>query len=74
MVTFPVPLLPAPPAPPDNIVNEQDRQLHLQFSQWLIKQEIILKDQQNHYDTETKSLRKIKKVYKRLSIKICKDL
>ncbi|XP_024945171.1 histone-lysine N-methyltransferase 2C isoform X3 [Cephus cinctus] len=61
IATFNIPHMPAPPAPPDNIVNEQDRQIQLQYEQWLNHQDQILSQQLKYYETEVQKLRKIRK-------------
>ncbi|XP_063990116.1 histone-lysine N-methyltransferase 2C-like isoform X3 [Diachasmimorpha longicaudata] len=61
IATFNIPHLPAPPAPPDVIVSEQDRIVQLHYEQWLVHQAQILKQQQTYYETEMLKLRKVKK-------------
>lgn len=61
-MTFNIPQLPAPPAPPENIITEQDRQVQLQYEQWLNHQNQILGQQLKFYETEVQKLRKLKKV------------
>ncbi|XP_043479344.1 histone-lysine N-methyltransferase 2C-like isoform X5 [Leptopilina heterotoma] len=61
IVTFNIPQLPAPPAPPENIITEQDRQVQLQYEQWLNHQNQILGQQLKFYETEVQKLRKLKK-------------
>lgn len=60
--TFNVPHLPAPPMPPENIISEQDRQVQLQYEQWMNHQNSILTQQLKYYETEVQKLRKAKKV------------
>lgn len=60
--TFNLTPLPAPPAPPDNIVTEQDRHLQLQYDQWLNNQEARLQAQLKFYEAEVGKLRKVRKV------------
>lgn len=54
-------LQPAPPLPPDNIVTEHDRQLHIAYEQWLQNQYTVLSNQQEYYETEIMKLRKNRK-------------
>lgn len=58
---FNIPLLPAPPLPPEHIVTEQDRQTQIHYEQWLNHQNQILTQQLKYYETEVQKLRKIKK-------------
>lgn len=58
---FNIPLLPAPPLPPEHIVTEQDRQTQLHYEQWLNHQNQIVSQQLKYYETEVQKLRKIKK-------------
>lgn len=51
----------APPLPPDTIVTEQDRQMQINYEQWLYSQENILNNQRDFYDAEVTKLRKSKK-------------
>lgn len=57
-----MPLLPAPPVPPDHPTNDQERQMQIQYEQWICHQQQILYLQQKYYDEEVSKLRKIKKV------------
>lgn len=59
---FNIPQIPAPPTPPENIVNEQDRQMQLQYEQWLNHQDQVLKQQLHYYEGEIQKLRKTRKV------------
>jgi len=61
---FNIPQKPAPPTPPENIVNEQDRQIHANYEQWLNNQHQILTQQLKYYEAEVQKLRKIRKVNK----------
>lgn len=45
-------------------MNEQDRQMQLQYEQWLSHQQQILTQQLKYYETEVQKLRKIRKVSK----------
>lgn len=54
-------LQPAPPLPPDNVVTDHDRQLHLAYEQWLQNQYTVLLNQQEYYETEILKLRKNRK-------------
>lgn len=51
----------APPIPPDTIVTEQDRQMQINYEQWLYSHENILNNQRDYYDAEVTKLRKSKK-------------
>lgn len=51
----------APTLPPENIVTEQDRQLQMNYEQWLNSQENMLNNQRKYYDVEISKLRKTKK-------------
>lgn len=62
VATFNISQIPAPPTPPENIVNEQDRQIQLQYEQWLNHQHQVLTQQLKYYETEVQKLRKIRKV------------
>jgi len=62
VATFNIPQIPAPPTPPENIVNEQDRQMQLQYDQWLNHQNQVLTQQLKYYEAEVQKLRKIRKV------------
>lgn len=54
--------LQAPPTlPPDNIVSDQDRQIQMNYEQWLNTQEKILNNQRQYYETEVSKLRKTRK-------------
>jgi len=64
VATFNIPQKPAPPTPPENIVNEQDRQMQMHYEQWLSNQHQILTQQLKYYEGEVQKLRKIKKVNK----------
>ncbi|CAD6215553.1 GSCOCG00000363001-RA-CDS [Cotesia congregata] len=61
VATFNIPQLPAPPAPPEVISSEQDRQVQLQYELWLHNQQQILLQQQKYYETEVQKLRKSRK-------------
>lgn len=61
---FNIPQIPAPPTPPENIVNDQDRQMQLQYEQWLNHQDQVLKQQLHYYEGEIQKLRKTRKVNK----------
>ncbi|XP_046742436.1 histone-lysine N-methyltransferase 2C-like isoform X3 [Diprion similis] len=61
IATFNIPQLPTPPAPPENIVTEQDRQIKLQYEHWFNHQNQILSQQLKYYETEVQKLRKMKK-------------
>lgn len=50
-----------PSLPPDSIVTEQDRQMQMQYEQWLNSQENLLTDQRKYYETEVSKLRKSRK-------------
>lgn len=54
-------LQPAPPAPPENVTNEQERQIQLNYENWMNQQKIALENQLKHYETEIGKLRKVKK-------------
>ncbi|KAL1398161.1 hypothetical protein pipiens_009187, partial [Culex pipiens pipiens] len=54
-------LQPAPPVPPENITNEQERQIQLNYENWMNQQKISLENQLKHYETEIGKLRKVKK-------------
>lgn len=54
-------LQPAPPLPPDNIVNDHDRQMHINYEQWLANQEATLANQLKYYQMEVLKLRKARK-------------
>ncbi|KAF6206909.1 hypothetical protein GE061_018145, partial [Apolygus lucorum] len=61
-----VPLLnitiqPAPALPPENIVTEQDRQMQIQYEQWLVSNNQAVTQQLKYYETEVTKLRKIRK-------------
>ncbi|KAK9512092.1 hypothetical protein O3M35_000594 [Rhynocoris fuscipes] len=56
-----IPLQPAPPPPPDNIITEQDRQLQIQYEQWLHSNNAAVTQQLKYYETEVQKLRKIRK-------------
>lgn len=43
-------------------MNEQDRQIQLQYEQWLNHQHQVLTQQLKYYETEVQKLRKIRKV------------
>lgn len=59
---FSIPQIPAPPTPPEVILNEQDRQAHLQYEHWLNNQHQVLTQQLKYYETEVQKLRKMRKV------------
>ncbi|CAG2053009.1 unnamed protein product [Timema podura] len=58
---FNAPVLPAPQLPPENIETEQDRQIQLQYEQWLNNQNQIVTQQLKYYETEINKLRKARK-------------
>lgn len=51
----------APSVPPDTIVTEQDRQMQINYEQWLYSHENNLNNQREFYDAEVTKLRKSKK-------------
>lgn len=59
---FNIPLLPAPPEPPDTITTEQDRLDQQRYELWLVKQNEIVEEQKKHYESEIAKLRKSRKV------------
>lgn len=50
-----------PSLPPDSIVTEQDRQMQIQYEQWLNSHENMLSNQRKYYETEVSKLRKSRK-------------
>ncbi|CAH1176242.1 unnamed protein product [Phaedon cochleariae] len=54
-------LIPAPPLPPENIINEQDKQAQMLYEQWLNHQNNVLGQQLRYYETEVQKLRKGRK-------------
>lgn len=62
VATFNIPQIPAPPTPPEVILNEQDRQAQLQYEHWLNNQHQVLTQQLKYYETEVQKLRKMRKV------------
>lgn len=54
-------LQPAPPLPPDNIINDHDRQLQINYEQWLTSQEASLAGKLKYYHEEVTKLRKSRK-------------
>lgn len=54
--------LTAPPTPPEHPTNEQERQLQIQYEQWLHGQQHVLSVHLKCFETEVNKLRKIKKV------------
>lgn len=54
-------LQPPPPLPPDIIVTEQERQMQINYEQWLSTQDSILTDQMKYYQLEVQKLRKTRK-------------
>lgn len=50
-----------PSMPPDNIVTEQDRQMQINYEQWLSTQENVLSNQRKYYENEVSKLRKSRK-------------
>uniref|UniRef100_A0A1B0CW28 PHD-type domain-containing protein n=1 Tax=Lutzomyia longipalpis TaxID=7200 RepID=A0A1B0CW28_LUTLO len=54
-------LQPPPPLPPENVVTEQDRQIQMNYEQWLTQQNNALTEQLKYYETEVTKLRKVKK-------------
>lgn len=61
MQTFSANLLPPPQLPPDNINNEQDRLIQLEYEKWLKEQNNILNRQLKFYEGEVLKLRKSRK-------------
>jgi hypothetical protein len=59
---FPMPTMPAPPLPPEHPVTEQERQVQIQYEQWLYHHQQVLSMQLKYFDTEVTKLRKGKKV------------
>jgi len=57
-----MPLLPPPPVPSDHGSTDQDRQIQVQYEQWLYHQQQILNFHLKHFDGEVAKLRKTKKV------------
>lgn len=51
----------APTLPPDNIVTDQDRQIQINYEQWLSTQENVLNNQRKYYEAEVTKLRKTRK-------------
>lgn len=54
-------LLPPPPLPPEHITSEQDRQIQIQYEQWLFQQQQQLAMNLKAVETEVAKLRKQKK-------------
>lgn len=54
-------LQPAPPVPPDTIVTDHDRQLQLNYEQWMSNHEAVLDNQLKYYQHEVQKLRKSRK-------------
>lgn len=50
-----------PTAPPDTIATEQDRQMQINYEQWLSTQDGILNNQREYYEKEVSKLRKSRK-------------
>lgn len=50
-----------PTLPPDSIVTEQDRQMQINYEQWLNTQENVLSNQRKYYEDEVSKLRKSRK-------------
>lgn len=50
-----------PTLPPDNIITEQDRQMQINYEQWLNAQENKLNNQRKYYEEEVSKLRKSRK-------------
>lgn len=50
-----------PSMPPDSIVTEQDRQMQINYEQWLSTQENVLSNQRKYYENEVSKLRKSRK-------------
>lgn len=61
MQTFNANLLPPPQHPPDNINNEQDRLIQIEYEKWLKEQNNILNRQLKYYEGEVLKLRKSRK-------------
>ena len=53
---------PPPPAPPENIVTEADRQAQVQYETWLRTTNVAVSQQIRYFETEVQKLRKIRKV------------
>lgn len=51
----------APALPPENIVTDNDKQIQLNYEQWLNQQNNSLQEQLQYYETEILELRKLKK-------------
>lgn len=51
----------APTVPPDTIATEQDRQIQINYEQWLSTQDGILVNQRDYYENEVSKLRKSRK-------------
>jgi len=58
----PLQSLPPPPNPPEHPATEQERQMQIQYEQWLYSQQQVLTMHLKCYETEVHKLRKIKKV------------
>lgn len=54
--------LTAPPAPPEHPTTEQERQMQIQYEQWLYGQQQVLTVHLKCFETEVNKLRKVKKV------------
>lgn len=52
---------PAPPLPPENIVNDHDRQLQINYEQWLKNHDNTLAGKLKYYQEEVTKLRKARK-------------
>lgn len=50
-----------PSLPPDSIITEQDRQMQINYEQWLSAQENKLNNQRKYYEEEVSKLRKSRK-------------
>ncbi|CAG7629500.1 unnamed protein product [Allacma fusca] len=61
VASFPMPSLPAPPTPPEHPATEQERQMQIQYEQWLYHQQNILSTQLKYFEGEVNKLRKGKK-------------
>lgn len=61
---FNAPILQPPPLPPDNITTEKDRQIAVEYENWLNHQNQVLQQQLKYYESEVQKLRKVRKVGK----------
>jgi len=62
---FPMPSIPAPPTPPEHPTTDAERQMQLQYEQWLYHQQHVLSMQLKYFEAEVHKLRKVKKVMNR---------